>query len=52
MKGNFLPLIVISRRNFCGNLLKRDNSMNDILKLPNSIDIERNSNKILKGTKN
>ena len=50
-KGVLLPSIVISRRNFCRNLLKRDKSMNDILKLPNSIDIERNSNRILKGQK-
>ena len=50
-RGILLPSIVNSRRNFLRNILKKENSMNEILKLPNSVDIERNSNRILKGQK-
>ena len=50
-KGILLPSIVLPKRNFCRNIIKKGHSMNEILNLPKSVDIERNSSKILKGQK-
>ena len=47
-RGNLLPSIIIPRRNFFRNILKKANTMNDILNMPSSLDIERNSNRIIK----